>query len=92
MPKAKEVIKVVDSNGSWTRYKELSNKSKELERERFLIEKKEVLAMRLIREIETVVLVKNLPLNNTPQIVGSYEKLKSLEGVILPDADSKARN
>ena len=85
MPKANEVIKIVDSNGSWTRYKELSDKSKDLERERFLIEKKEVLAMRLIREVETIVLLKNLPLTNPPHIVGRYEKLKTLEGVILPD-------
>jgi hypothetical protein len=85
MPKANEVIKIVDSNGSWTRYKELSDKSKDLERERFLIEKKEVLAMRLIREVETIVLLKNLPLTNPPHIVGRYEKIKTLEGVILPD-------
>jgi hypothetical protein len=41
--------------------------------------------MRLIREVETIVLLKNLPLTNPPHIVGRYEKLKTLEGVILPD-------
>jgi hypothetical protein len=84
-PNTTEVKKVVDEDGSWTRYKELNEKSKKLEHERFLLEKKEVLAMRLIRELETIVLVKNLPLINPPHILGSYEKLKVLEHAILPE-------
>ena len=83
-PNAAQVKELVDGDGSWTRYKELSGKSKKLESERFQLEKKEVLVMRLIRELETIVLVKNLPLINPPHIVGSYEKLAELEHTILP--------
>ena len=90
--KATEVKKVVDANGSWVRYKELSAKSKQLESERFLLEKKEVLGMRLIRELETIVLVKNLPLINPPHVIGSYEKLKALENAILPEPAPIAKN
>ena len=82
------IKKIVDQNGSWTRYKNLSEKSKKLERERFLLEKKEVLAMRLMRELETVVLAKNLPLIHPPHIVGKYEKLKTLESLVLPKQTS----
>ena len=59
-----------------------------MEHERFLLEKKEVLAMRLIRELETVVLAKNLPLIQPPHIVGKYEKLKTLESLVLPKQTS----
>ncbi|MBT3638564.1 MAG: hypothetical protein HN531_16655 [Opitutae bacterium] len=91
-PNADDVQKVVDTNGSWARYKELSAKSKQLEAERFLLEKKEVLGMRLIRELETIVLVKNLPLINPPHVIGSYEKLKDLENAILPEPAPIAKN
>ena len=91
-PKAAQVKEVVDGDGSWTRYKELSQKSKKLEGERFLLEKKEVLAMRLIRELETIVLARNLPLVNPPHIVGSYEKLTELERTILPEPKPIANN
>ena len=70
----------------------MSEKSKKLERERFLLEKKEVLAMRLIRELETIVLVKNLPLIQPPHIVGNYEKLKALENTVLPEPVPIAKN
>lgn len=83
-PQAAQVKALVDGDGSWTRYKELSQKSKKMESERFSLEKKEVFAMRLIREIETIVLAKNLPLAAAPHIVGSYEKLVQLENTILP--------
>ena len=86
------IKKIVDQNGSWTRYKDLSEKSKKLERERFLLEKKEVLAMRLIRELETIVLVKNLPLIQPPHVVGNYEKLKALENTVLPEPVPIAKN
>ena len=91
-PKAAQVKEVVDGNGSWTRYNELSQKSKKLESERFLLEKKEVLAMRLIRELETIVLARNLPLVSPPHIVGSYEKLTELERTILPEPKPIANN
>jgi hypothetical protein len=91
-PKAAQVKELVDGDGSWTRYKELSGKSKKLESERFLLEKKEVLVMRLIRELETIVLTKNLPLINPPHIVGSYEKLTELEHTILPGPKPIANN
>jgi hypothetical protein len=91
-PKSDEVKKIVDTNGSWTRYKELSEKSKKLESERFRLEKKEVLARRLIRELETIVLVRNLPLINPPHVIGSYEKLKALESAILPESKPIAKN
>ena len=91
-PKAAQVKELVDRDGSWTRYKELSGKSKKLESERFLLEKKEVLVMRLIRELETIVLAKNLPLINPPNIVGSYEKLTELEHTILPEPKPTANN
>ena len=88
-PQADQVKALVDGDGSWTRYKELSQKSKKMESERFLLEKKEVFAMRLIRELETIVLAKNLPLTAPPHIVGSYEKMIELENTILPSPDSK---
>jgi hypothetical protein len=91
-PKAAQVKELVDKDGSWTRYKELSGKSKKLESERFLLEKKEVLVMRLIRELETIVLAKNLPLITPPHIVGSYEKLTELEHTILPGPKPIANN
>ena len=91
-PQSTEVMKIVDNNNSWSRYKSLTEKSKGVEKERFLIEKKEVLAMRLIRELETVVLVKNLGLVNPPHIVGSYEKLKALENTIFPTLPVKRKN
>ena len=53
-PQADQVKALVDGDGSWTRYKELSQKSKKMESERFLLEKKEVFAMRLISsQLET---------------------------------------
>ena len=88
-PQADQVKALVDGDGSWTRYKELSQKSKKMESERFLLEKKEVFAMRLIRELETIVLAKNLPLTAPLHIVGSYEKLIELENTILPSPESK---
>lgn len=88
-PQAAQVKALVDDDGSWTRYKELSQKSKKMENERFLLEKKEVFAMRLIRELETIVLAKNLALTAPPHIVGSYDKLIELENTILPSPDSK---
>lgn len=91
-PKAAQVKEVVDGDSSWTQYKELSQKSKKLENERFLLEKREVLAMRLIRELETIILAKNLPLVSPPHIVGSYEKLTNLERTILPEPDSIPSN
>ena len=86
-PQADQVKALVDGDGSWARYKELSQKSKKMESERFLLEKKEVFAMRLIRELETIVLAKNLPFTAPPHIVGSYEKLIELENTILPSPD-----
>jgi hypothetical protein len=88
-PRAAQVKDLVDGDGSWTRYRELSQKSKKMESERFLLEKKEVLAMRLIRELETIVLTKNLSLTAPPHIVGSYEKLVELENTILPSPVAK---
>ena len=71
---------MVDKNGGWNQYKNLSEKSKKLERERFLLEKKEVLMHATdAAELETVVLARNLPLIHPPHIVGKYEKLKTLE-------------
>ncbi len=87
-----EIKKIVDQDGSWTRYKDLSEKSKNLESERFLFEKKEVLAMRLMRELETVVLVKNLPLIHPPHVIGNYERLIALENSVLPEPAPIAKN
>ena len=91
-PQADQVKALVDGDGSWTRYKELSQKSKKMESERFLLEKKEVFAMRLIRELETIVLARNLPLIASPHMVGSYEKLTELEHTILPEPKPIANN
>ncbi len=87
-----EIKKIVDQDGSWTRYKDLSEKSLKLESERFLFEKREVLAMRLIRELETVVMVKNLPLIHPPHVIGNYERLIALENSVLPEPAPIAKN
>jgi hypothetical protein len=84
-PKSVEVSTLVNSDGLWTRYRELSEKSKKLESERFSVEKQEVLTMRLIRELETIVLAKNLSLLNPADIIGSYDKLTALEHSKFPD-------
>tara|TARA_Y100001933_G_C19012013_1_gene569285 strand:+ start:4860 stop:6467 length:1608 start_codon:yes stop_codon:yes gene_type:complete len=82
---ADEVKQTVDGDGSWKRYQELTKKSREKEKERFAIEKKEVLVMRLIRELETIVLEKNLPLIADQETVKRFETLTKLEQLILPD-------
>ena len=48
--------------------------------------------MRLIRELETVVLVKNLPLIHPPHVIGNYEKLIALENAVLPKPVPIAKN
>ena len=58
--------------------------SAKLEEERFLAEKTQVLAMRLKRELENVVLEEALPKLVERELVQHFKRLKELENLHLP--------
>ena len=58
--------------------------SSKLEEERFLAEKTQVLAMRLKRELENVVLEEALPKLVEGELVQQFNQLKELENIYLP--------
>ncbi|NBU85947.1 MAG: hypothetical protein EBS13_01280, partial [Verrucomicrobia bacterium] len=57
--------------------------SAQIENQRFKLEKKQILAMRLTREIENVVLQAALPKISTKKVANRYSQIEKLEKTIF---------
>ena len=78
-----KLLSVANKNNQWQNFKRLKKEISSIENQRFLIEKNQVLAMRLKNEIENVVLEQNLLKSKQVQVIERFLQLKSLERVTL---------
>ena len=74
-----KIITLTNQDNEWSNYKKRSEESVKIENERFKLEKKLVLAMRLNHEIENVVLKAALPRISSKNIVNRYSQIERLE-------------
>jgi hypothetical protein len=73
------LITLTNQDNEWSNYKKWSEESVKIENERFKLEKKQVLAMRLKHEIENVVLKAALPIISSKKVVNRYSQIERLE-------------
>ena len=78
-----KLLSLANKNNQWQNFKGLKKEISSIENQRFLIEKNQVLAMRLKNEIENVVLEQNLLKSKRVQVIERFLQLKSLERVTL---------
>jgi len=78
-----KLITLSNQDNEWSDYKKRREESAQIGNERFKLEKKQVLAMRLTHEIENVVLRVALPKMNSPDIIERYTLIEELEKTIL---------
>ena len=78
-----KLLSLANKNNQWQNFKGLKKEIASIENQRFLIEKNQVLAMRLKNEIENVVLEQNLLKSKQVQVIERFLQLKSLERVTL---------
>ena len=74
-----KLITLTNQDNEWSNYKKRSEESVKIENERFKLEKKQVLAMRLKHEIENVVLKAALPRISSKKVVNRYSQIERLE-------------
>ena len=67
----------------WSKVNELKAEISEIEEKRFSLEKRQILAKRLLRELENVALEMALAEFNGKDIQDRYSKLKELENTIF---------
>lgn len=79
----KKLISLANINNDWENFKKLKAQISAIEQQRFRLEKKQVLAMRLIYEIENVVLREAFPKINTPDLIERYSIIEKLEKTIF---------
>jgi hypothetical protein len=80
---SKKLVELANINKDWEKMISIKNEISKIEKQRFQLEKKQILGFRLKREIENVVLEIALPKINAPDIVQKYEQLAQLERTIL---------
>ena len=78
---------LVQKENNWSKMIELRNEIARLEKERFITEKKQVLAIRLRRELENVFLKEKL-CSELPLEAGNYDKITELEKLVLGDLEN----
>lgn len=78
-----KLIALSNQDNEWSNYKKGSEESVKIENERFKLEKKQVLAMRLKHEIENVVLQAALPRISSKKVVNRYSQIEKLEKTIF---------
>ena len=74
-----QIITLANQDNEWSDYKKRREESDQIEKERFKLEKTQVLAMRLTHEIENVVLKIALPKINSPEIIERFTLIEDLE-------------
>ena len=78
-----QIITLANQGNEWSDYKKRREESDQIEKERFKLEKTQVLAMRLTHEIENVVLKIALPKINSPEIIERFTLIEDLEKTIF---------
>ena len=78
-----KLITLSNQDNEWSDYKKRREESAQIENERFKLEKKQVLAMRLTHEIENVVLRVALPKISTKKVANHYSQIEKLEKTIF---------
>ena len=78
-----KLITLSNQDNEWSNYKKRSEESVQIGNERFKLEKKQVLAMRLTHEIENVVLLAALPKISSKKVVNRYSQIEKLEKTIF---------
>lgn len=84
---SKKLLMLVQKENNWSKMIELRNEIARLEKERFITEKKQVLAIRLRRELENVFLKEKL-YSELPLEAGNYDKITELEKLVLGDLEN----
>ena len=79
---------LVQKENNWSKMIELKSEIARIEKERFITEKKQVLAIRLQRELENVLLKEKL-YSETPLEADNYDKITELEKLVLGDLENK---
>ena len=79
-----KLLELAEIEKQWSNMLKFREESSKLEEERFLAEKTQVLAMRLKRELENVVLEEALPKLVEGELVQQFNQLKELENIHLP--------
>ena len=82
-----KLLMLVQKENNWSKMIELRNEIARLEKERFITEKKQVLAIRLRRELENVFLKEKL-YSELPLEAGNYDKITELEKLVLGDLEN----
>ena len=74
-----KLISLVNHQNQWNNLRKLKNEISEIENEKFILEKNQVLAMRLKFEIENIVLSVALNKIASPEIIKRYKEIEKLE-------------
>lgn len=85
---SKKLLMLVQKENNWSKMIELRSEIARIEKERFITEKKQVLAIRLQRELENVLLKEKL-YSETPLEADNYDKITELEKLVLGDLENK---
>ena len=78
-----KLLSIVNQDNQWDYFKKLKKEISAIENQRFLLEKNQVLAMRLKHEIENVVLSIALPKVASPDIIDHHKLINKLERISL---------
>ena len=78
-----KLITLANQDNEWSDYKKRREESLKIENQRFILEKRQVLAMRLTHEIENVVLKDALPKINSSDIIERFNLIEELETTIF---------
>ena len=78
-----KLLSIVNQDNQWDNFKKLKKEISAIENQRFLLEKNQVLAMRLKYEIENVVLSIALPKVASPDIIDHHKLINKLERISL---------
>ena len=74
-----KLLSIVNQDNQWDNFKKLKKEISAIENQRFLLEKNQVLAMRLKHEIENVVLSIALPKVASPDLIDRHKLINKLE-------------
>ena len=77
------LITLSNQDNEWSNYKKRTEESVQIGNERFKLEKKQVLAMRLTHEIENVVLRVALPKISSKKVLHRFSQIEKLEKTIF---------
>ena len=76
-----KLLSIVNQDNQWDNFKKLKKEISAIENQRFLLEKNQVLAMRLKHEIENVVLSIALPKVASPDLIDRHKLINKLERI-----------